>query len=87
MDATATGQSLSRHSVSTIVALSALTMLWCPVGSAQAQPPIHEFPIAPNRQAAAIVAGADGQLWFTEPDSNRIGRMTVSLRSISFTKN
>jgi streptogramin lyase len=36
---------------------------------------ITEIPLAAASRPSAIVAGADGNLWFTEPGANRIGRI------------
>lgn len=35
------------------------------------------FPVAPDGFAERITSGPDGALWFTDPKSNRIGRITV----------
>ncbi|HKF38664.1 MAG TPA: hypothetical protein VKB35_17340, partial [Ktedonobacteraceae bacterium] len=38
---------------------------------------ISEFPLpAANSSPTAITAGPDGNLWFIEPDGNKIGRIT-----------
>ena len=37
---------------------------------------ITEFPISNGQEPEGITAGADGNLWFTEPGANAIGRMT-----------
>lgn len=40
---------------------------------------IRETPIpTPKSLPAAIVAGLDGALWFTEEDGNKIGRITTA---------
>ena len=46
-------------------------------GSAAAQPLITEFVIPTgSSQPLGIMAGPDGNLWFTEPGANKIGRIT-----------
>ena len=47
-------------------------------GEAMAQVVITEFGDALVSQPRAITAGADGNLWFTEPSGNRIGRISPS---------
>src|SRR5436305_1404444 len=43
-----------------------------------AAPTITEFPIpTPRNGAGGIVAGPDGNLWFTEADADRIGRLAL----------
>jgi len=39
---------------------------------------IQEFTLASNRNPVDIVAGADGNLWFTEPNVGMIGHMSTS---------
>jgi hypothetical protein len=39
---------------------------------------VTEFPLATTTRAFSIAAGSDGNLWFTEFDGNRIGRITPS---------
>ena len=39
---------------------------------------ITEFPLPTTGSPAAITAGPDGSLWFTEVYSNRIGRITTA---------
>lgn len=39
---------------------------------------VHSFGIPSGAQPAGLVAGPDGELWFTEPQRNKIGRMTTS---------
>jgi virginiamycin B lyase len=42
------------------------------------KPTIQEFSLAANRMPVDIVAGADGNLWFNEPNASMIGRMSTS---------
>src|SRR6266702_1074419 len=49
------------------------TTAWAKVGT------ITEFPVpTSSSQPAGITAGPDGNLWFTEPAGNKIGRITTS---------
>jgi streptogramin lyase len=60
-----------------LLAPSGLTGLLLPT-SAAAAPGITEFSqgISPGSQPKGIAAGPDGNLWFTEPGRDRIGRIT-----------
>jgi len=42
------------------------------------RPTFQEFALAANRTPADIVSGADGNLWFNEPNAGMIGRMSTS---------
>jgi streptogramin lyase len=42
------------------------------------KPTFQEFALESNRNPVDIVAGADGNLWFTEPNVGMIGRMSAS---------
>ncbi len=49
------------------------TTAWAKVGT------ITEFPVpTSSSQPAGITAGPDGNLWFTESNANKIGRITTS---------
>jgi len=46
---------------------------------------ITEFPLpTPGSQPGVITAGPDGNLWFTEVDGNKIGRITPGGRISEF---
>ncbi|MDX2166890.1 MAG: choice-of-anchor D domain-containing protein [Deltaproteobacteria bacterium] len=47
--------------------------------------PITEFPVlTPNARPFGIAAGPDGNLWFTEADAGRIGRITPEGNIVEF---
>src|SRR5258706_11292943 len=55
-----------------LLSLSSATA-WAKVGT------ITEFPVpTSSSQPAGITAGPDGNLWFTESNANKIGRITTS---------
>lgn len=57
--------------------LSAAIVL-CLAMPASAAPPILEYPIpTANSSPQGIAAGPDGNLWFTESNANKIGRITT----------
>jgi streptogramin lyase len=45
---------------------------------------VTEFKFGAMGRIARIVAGPDGKLWFTEPDSNKIGRATPVTMAVEF---
>jgi streptogramin lyase len=53
-----------------VAALAAASATAAPLGE------IHSFPLAPGAAAQAIVAGPEGDMWFTEPEAAAIGRIT-----------
>jgi virginiamycin B lyase len=55
-------------------------------GSDGAIPPwtITEFPMSPPSGPNAIAVGVDGNLWFTETDGNKIGRITTQGKLTEF---
>src|SRR5437762_11139869 len=60
-------------SAAVIVALAALA------SAATASPAITEYPLpSPSSVPFGITMGSDGALWFTENQSDRIGRITTS---------
>src|SRR5262245_32963137 len=65
---------MSRTSV--VVAVVFCLMLWAsPVGAQSG--PLTEFSLpSANSGPSGIVAGPDGNVWFTEISGNRIGRIT-----------
>jgi virginiamycin B lyase len=73
--------SRARRSGVAILALAALaagTVSACLPASAPAAPlgEVHELPLPSGVTAAAIAAGPEGDMWFTEPESLAIGRIT-----------
>src|ERR1039457_514672 len=63
-------------SVRVLVLLSILMVVGAPTTWAQSVN-ITEFTV-PTLLSPAIAAGPDGALWFTEPDLNKIGRITTA---------
>ena len=60
-----------------LVLIGMLFLAGCGNTPTPAGPTIHEFPLPlPNSSAGEITAGPDGNLWFIEIFSNRIGRIT-----------
>lgn len=60
-----------------IVLLVGAMLIGLAAQSAQAAPSITEYPIpTPDSRLAGITAGPDGNLWFTENNGNKIGRIT-----------
>src|SRR5690348_2031123 len=47
-------------------------------------PAVTEFPIAVSAVARYITVGPDGNLWFTEGEGNRVGRLTPAGRLTEF---
>ncbi len=54
-----------------------LALLCLPMASPAAAIPIQEHMLPADASPEGIVTGPDGNLWFTEFDGNRIGRITV----------
>ncbi len=67
-----------RSAVPLTVAVLAALLAALAAASATAAPlgEIHSFPLAPGAAAQAIVAGPEGDMWFTEPEAAAIGRIT-----------
>ncbi len=65
---------MARSTAASIV----IALVWTAIVSAQMPPaPIAEFPIpTANSGPSDIALGPDGNLWFTEAQGNRIGRIT-----------
>ncbi len=60
-----------RNRVGVAVALACFGLAW-PLAAQT----ITEFPIPTTGSAGTIATGPDGNLWWTEPYANRIGRIT-----------
>jgi len=70
-----------RHAASALVLLTApLAVVGAapPAGAATVPAPITTFadPGATIEDLSSITAGPDGRLWFTDPDTDRIARIT-----------
>jgi virginiamycin B lyase len=78
---------MSSRRVALVLALSALSLSMLPgvasgtaaSGFTRASVKVTEFPVpTPSSRPYQIVAGPDGNLWFTESDAGQIGRITPS---------
>jgi streptogramin lyase len=58
------------------LATAALAACWPASAPAAALGEVHAFPLPPGVIAASIAAGPEGDMWFTEPESLAIGRIT-----------
>ena len=56
----------------------------CQIGRTTIDGTMTEFPIANGQEPEGITEGADGNLWFTEPGANAIGRITPQGESTIF---
>ena len=61
------------------VVLSVGVLIGVAAGPAQANKRITEYPVpTPYSEPGGIASGPDGNLWFTEYQGNKIGRVTPS---------
>src|SRR6266508_1365537 len=67
---------LSLRAVVPVSLIIATVVLFAP--AAQAVTRFREFPLTAGSGPIEIASGPDGNLWFTELDGNRIGRITTA---------